>query len=208
MPAPSKLTQTLQLLYQYTDDDQQALADRLFEARREAWTSALNRTAGEFGYRGVRATAPRLEDLDELRRLSLEDAQSIRNTWNEWVAKRTDELYDANPRGNRNYYYSNLERLTKERDAHHAQLIALNTEQTASAYARRRFVEMNGLQQSKWRYVGASPVSNACKDRTAAGVVDYDYTARNETPAHPRCPHSWQMVEAGNKPAPEELWLG
>lgn len=209
MPAPSQLTQTILQLYRYTDADEQRVAEELFATRREAWRDQIQTEIKSLGS-SRQARSPSSGDLQYLRRISQEDAASIRNTWNQWVTRRVDELYDQNPRGNRNFYFSNLERLAKERDAHHQNVISVNTEKTAREHARQRFIEENGMQDATFVYSGPSPVSDECKERTAADEVTYEYTRRNATPAHVGCPHEWVRTRLGADGAPDDadLWVG
>lgn len=208
MPAPSELTARISQLYRYTDADVRQLTEMIFQQRRDVWRSTITAELRSIGVTRASSRPPSGRDLRYLEKISKEDAESIANTWNKWVERRIDELWDANPKGNRQYFFSNLERLAAERDAHHQRLIALNTDSTTVQYAKERFVEENGLQDSHYEYSGPSPVSDECKDRFADGIVTYEYIRRNPVPAHPRCPHQWERVSLDAAFDVADIWIG
>lgn len=208
MPAPNVVSSRISQLYRYTDADISQLEQTLLATRLDVWRDAITSELHAVGARGRSARSARGRDLRYLERISREDAESIAQTWNDWVIRRIDELYDANPRGNRYYYTKNLEGLARQRDSHHQRVIALNTDSTTRQYARQRFIEENDLSESFYEYAGASPVSDECKERFAAGTVDYNYIKAHPVPAHPRCPHEWQFAGTNATVNPAKLWAG
>ena len=206
MAAPSRLTQIIVTLYAWQSDEIDDLADDLFERRRAIWEQTIRARAQEHGCSKV-PHAPRREDLRELRRMSDVDARSIANTWETRVRNQVERLYSDNPRGNRQYYISNLERWAERNRRYHNLMIGNYTEQSVVYYASDRFRQQNGIRGQRYIYVGPPPVGEECIRRFAAGIVDEAYVQRNATPAHPNCPHRWQPVNPERLPC-DEMWVG
>ncbi len=202
----TRLTQTIALLYQMEDADIRQLADQLLEARKRAWANALTDVAREHGCNRT-PNAPRLQDLKELRRMCREDAANIARTYNREVSAKIDQLFDANRRGNRNYYFKNLERWVEQRNSWKLDQIALQTEVTTRSYARERFYRLNPLRGGRWRFIGPAPVCKVCARLYTLGFVDQATVDRNPAPVHIGCPHEWQQVQP-QKANCAELWLG
>jgi hypothetical protein len=186
--------------------DTSALTDTLLERRKADWITVLSEEALRHGC-AQRGQAPRLQDLDELRAMSNEDAQSIANTWNRDLERELQRLFDSNPRGNRNYYYSNLERWAAERDRWKLPQIAIQTAQTTRWYAQNRFRQVNGLRGGKYIFTGPTPVCVVCVGEFAQGVVTEQYIQRHPCPRHIGCPHSWTLLRPERVNC-DELWLG
>lgn len=207
MAIETQLLSVISLLYHWQPEEIASLAADLLERRQSIWIQVLRVRAQEHGCTKV-PTAARREDLAELRRMSNDDARSIGNTWERDVDKEVQRLYNANPRGNRSYYISNLERWAASRGAWKNLQIGLYTEQSTAAYANDRFRQMNGLRGQRYIYVGAPPVSDNCVRRYAAGAVDEAYVQRNPTPNHPNCGHRWAVINPIQVDDCAELWLG
>lgn len=200
------LLTTLRLLYQMQDADIMALADELLERRKVEWVTALNELAVQHGCQRGRANAPRLGDLQRLRDMSIADARQIARTWNRDVERQLRVLFESNIRGNRFYYYSNMERWANERAAWKNPQIAIQTAQSTRWYAQERFREMNALRQ-RYIFTGPPPVCEECVGHFAAGIVDERYIRRNPTPIHIGCPHEWEALAPERIPC-DEIWLG
>lgn len=201
----STLTDVIALLYRMESADVKQLENDLLDARKRAWDLALRDKAKQYGCSGV-PNAPRLGDLKELRSMSREDAKSIAATWNRDVQREIERLYAVNPRGNRYYYTSNLEKWARARAQWKASQIAIQVEQTTRFYTQERFREANGVI-AQFVFVGAPPVCKTCMGYFSAGVVDGAFIRRNPAPVHVGCPHEWQEItferlECG------EMWLG
>src|SRR3990167_4346378 len=125
---PARLVQIISLLYRYQSADTEALETELLNSRKRAWRLALEEEAFVMGCSGA-VKPPSGQDLIELTATSHEDAQSISETWNRDVERQIQRLFDKNPRGNRNYYASNLERWAAQRSTWKQPQIALQTEQ-------------------------------------------------------------------------------
>jgi hypothetical protein len=204
--ASTPLTQVISLLYRYADDDRDTLQERLLSARKTAWESALRREAQAHGCPGV-PNAPRFDDLSELKRMSREDADSIAATFNRDVEREVERLYETNPRGNRNYYTSNLERWNTARNQWKLPQVALVTDTTTTEYARQRFREMNYPSDTRYVFDGAPPTCPDCTERYAAGIVDETYTRRFPCPRHPGCPHQWVALKTPKLDC-ADMWRG
>lgn len=204
----TRLLRILKLLYHQTDEDVKALSEMLLAQRKAAWEAAIRAEAQQFGYT-VRPHAPRREDLDELRRMSEEDARSIVKTWNRDVDRQLARLYQTNRRGNRHYYAKNMEDWAAKRDVWKSRQIATYTEFSTKQYAQRRFWEMNGLRGARYVFDGPPPVCDDCRSLYGLGVVDQAVVDANPTPRHVGCPHFWRMLPWTADPPPlRELWVG
>lgn len=204
--ANSSLLTILALLYQMQDADIRALADELTERRKVEWQTALTEMAQRYGCNQRRGEPPRLGDLDELRRMSLEDARAIAQTWNRDVISQLRTLYGNNPRGNRFYYYSNMEKWATERGRWKNPQIALQTAQTTRWYAQQRFRELNGVR-AQYVFTGPPPVCRECVSLFAEGVVGERFIERHPSPQHINCSHEWVEVRAEKIPC-EDMWVG
>jgi hypothetical protein len=186
--------------------DIRQLEAQLLEARKRSWSNALAEEARRHGCNRT-PNAPRREDLAELRRMSKADALSIAKTYNAAVEREIERLYAVNVRGNRQYYFSNLERWARQRDSWKLQQISLNTDTTAHEYAKRRFREQNYSGKEKYRLIGAPPVCAICTRLYGMGFVSEETTIRNSMPAHINCGHSWQIVKPPRLDC-RDIWLG
>lgn len=209
-PRESRLLSVLSLAYEMRDDDVAQLADDILRHRAAAWRDSVETEARRYGSQ-LRANFPSGAELDFLRQKALEDARSIRDTYNREVRNRLSDLYGKNPRGNRNYYYKNMGSFLDERDKYKAKQIALNTEQTTKTVAREDFRRVNNIRGGRYVYAGPAPVGPICKHRFSLGVVDENTKDSEPIPAHPNCPHDWEIAELPKLPAglgPNDLWVG
>ncbi len=203
----SKLVRTIALLYRMESDDIRQLADDLTDARVKAWQQGIQEEARRFGY-NVNPPPPDGGDLRDLRNASLEEARQIANTWNRDVERQIQKLYDANPRGNRNYYFSNLERWSTDRARWKNAQIALNTAQSARDSAKREFWRRNNLiRNSMYIFTGPPPVCEECTRLFAHGLFTYRETLRVKIPVHVGCPHEFELFTRGFVPQ-SKLWIG
>ena len=185
----TELLETLSLLYEMNESEVDGLANDILSIRTKAWQRGIEAEARKFGYTG-NIPPPRGSNLADLRKQSLTDARSIRNTLNQELRRRIEQLFNANPRGNRNYYNKHIGDWLARRDPYKANQIALNSEQTARTLAREFFRKINGLKGT-FIYDGPAPVGKICIERFALGEVEENYIDANQTPAHPNCPHWW-----------------
>lgn len=202
------LTQTLSLLYSLQSADERALAQTLLSSRKAAWATGLRDVMRQHGCNGA-PNAPSGGDLAELRRLSAEDAKSIAATWNRELSAEIERLYAANVRGNRQYYYSNLEKWATKRDQWKSAQIALNTETTTRQYARSQFYANNSFRGQRYRLTGPPPVCPVCSRHFGAGIVEQAYVDRAGLGAfHVGCTHEFQVVRPEKVNDCAELWTG
>ena len=202
----TRLTDTIALLYRMHDDDTAKFADVLLESCKQAWVTTMRSMARKHKCDAA-PNPPRLQDLAEYQRTSQEDAASITATYNVDVIKEIERLYRVNPRGNRNYYFANLERWAATRSTWKAPQIAVTTEATAREYAMRRFEEMNYASELKYKFAGPPPTCEDCVKRFAAGIVKAAYIKRYPCPRHPNCPHRWDVVKRP-KLTCDQIWVG
>ena len=201
----SALLTVLALLYQMQEADIRALAEELLERRKAEWRTALTELARQHGCNRT-GESPRLGDLDMLRRMSLDDARQIAKTWNRDVSGQLRKLYDSNPRGNRFYYYSNMEKWATARAGWKNPQIAIQTAQTTRWLAQNRFRELNGIR-AYYVFTGPPPVCAVCVGLFGAGVVSEGYIQANPAPVHIGCPHEWKEVRPERIPC-SEMWVG
>ena len=108
----TKLQRVIRLLYEMQTEDRDEHAQTLLKQRAKAWRGAIEEEAQKAGVTR-KAQGPRGRDLDELRQMSVSDAQSIYTTYNRALENEIQRLYTANPRGNRRYYIKNLDTWTR-----------------------------------------------------------------------------------------------
>lgn len=204
----SNLLRIMGLLYKQTVEDQQVIFDQLLEQRKTAWRSTIQREARQYGYTGP-AEGPRYQDLDYIKDLCRQDAQSIVNTWNRDVERHLRQLFEVNPRGNRYYYAKHMEAWASERAAWKNRQIATQTEYTVVGYAKERFAQENGLRGALYTFDGPPAVCGECVGLFAEGVVDQAFVDAHPTPVHIGCPHTWKRIK-GSVPSPyvRDLWVG
>jgi hypothetical protein len=203
----TKLQRVIRLAYEMRDDEEARLARSILDQRSRAWVESIREEAAKVGYRGA-IPFPRGEELDLLRRASITDAHSIRATYNADLEREIMRLYNANPRGNRNYYISGIERWHAARAEWKNRQIALYNNKTARYWAQQAFVENNQTRARRYVFSGPAPVCEDCRDQFAAGEVGQDYVDRNPTPLHPNCPHEWQTVRSTLGVPLSQIWVG
>lgn len=201
----SNLLTILALLYQMQVADIQELAAELLERRKAEWRSALTEMARQHGCNRV-GESPRLGDLEALRRMSLDDARQIANTWNKDVERQLRTLYENNPRSNRYHYFRRMEQWAAERAAWKNPQIAIQTAQTTRWVAQNQFRAMNNIRAA-YVFTGPPPVCGTCVSLFAAGVVDERFIQTNPAPVHIGCPHEWREVRAERIPC-ADMWVG
>lgn len=185
----SNLVRIITLLYSMQSDDINLLADRLLQQRATEWKAAVSQELRRYGCSQT-GQFPVGSDALELFRMSETDAASIANTYNRELRNQVQRLYNANPRGNRNYYTSNLEKWAARREIFKGQQIALNTAGTTRNMAQTRFRTMNNIE-GKFLFSGAPPVCIRCMRLKAMGLVSIDVVRANPTPIHLNCPHEF-----------------
>lgn len=202
----SELIQVMALIYRIQPSEVAQLEADLLERRKVAWSSALREQGRGYGC-NKSPNAPRGRDLTELKAMSKEDAKSITTTWNRDVEKKLTSLYNANPKGNRNYYAKQMEIWATNRDKWKSLQIAMQTEQSTRHYAQERFLAENGLRGVGRIFVGPPAICKICLKHFSAGVVTQAYVDKNPAPVHMNCPHEWGVaIKAPMKC--DETWLG
>ena len=207
MPDPlSRLQAIMRLAYSMRADETAAIARDIYSQLEAAWVDEIRRELGALGIRR-NVPLPRGEYADILRRESIQDARSIVNTFNTDLEREIRRLYEANPRGNRNYYISNIEQWRARRAVWKQRQIALMNDKKARHIAQQAFVEEN-LIGGVYRFDGPAPVCDDCAEKFAAGQVEQEYVDRNPTPLHPNCPHGWRLTGARLGVDLANVWVG
>ena len=196
--------------FAYKQADIDNLANELYTQAVTGWKAQMILNAYQVGCSGANVNPPSGGDESYLRGVTRRDAESIAQTWNRDIQRQLIALFNARPRGNRYYYLEEMEKWTAARDGWKSIQIGIQTDQKAASYAQRRFLEENNLTNVKMKYAGPPPVSDICKERTAAGIVDQAYALANPAPGHPGpCIHRYQIVAGGALGADcATLWLG
>lgn len=203
----SKLTRIIAFLYKMQDSEIQALQDDLLRQMSRAWQKGITDEARRFGCPAARGNAPRGNDLADMKRLAKRDAESIGKTWNRDVERQVEKLYQANPRGNRQYYISNMQRWVEQRNAYKAPQIALMTETNIRQLARSRFWDENNITAG-FKLVGPPPVCKVCSQLIARGTVSKAVKEKNEAPVHIGCTHEWNAVNTKPSRIPcQQMWI-
>ena len=202
----TKLQRVMRLAYEMRADETAVLAREMERQRTAAWMDAMRTEARKVGYKGP-IPSPRGEALDMIRRQSITDARGVTETYNRDLERAIVKLYDANPRGNRNYYMRGIERWHAERARWKNKQIALMNDKSARHWAVSAFVEQNSVQ-SRYRFAGPAPVCDDCAEMFAAGVVDQAFVDKTPAPLHPNCPHFWSTVRPKLGVPLSQLWVG
>lgn len=203
----TKLQRIIRLGFEMQTEDRDELAQSILKQRAAAWRGAIEEEARKVGITRS-ARGPSGADLNELRRMSIDDAQSIFKTYNADLEREIARLFAANPRGNRNYYISNLETWAQNRAAWKNRQISIMNNKTARHHAQQRFWDMNGARERFYRFDGPAPVCDDCAEMFAAGEVDQRFVDQNPTPLHPNCPHEWKSVGFKLNVAKSDVWMG
>lgn len=201
----TQLVSTLLLLYRMNDADVAALAATLNVRRIEEYKRAIQQELARYGCNAI-ASAPSGGDLAALQQMSQRDAETIAVTYNGQLERQIQRLYDANPRGNRQYYYSNLEAWSNKRDGFKVPQIALQTAQTTREHAQRRFRDKNQIG-GKYLFAGPPPVCKKCMRLRAMGLVTIDVVNQYGNSQHIGCPHEWQSARL-SKIDCSRVWTG
>lgn len=191
----TQLLRTLTLLYQMQDADQRALQAEIEASLKRSYRETMTEQAQAVGNMIARGKDPSGTDLAEIRRIAALDAQSITNTWNQDVEREITRLYNANPRGNRAYYFKNLEAWADARGQWKNAQIALMNEGNGARIARESFIKNNDFTVL-FRFDGPAPRERECAELFAVGEVDSEFVRRHETPIHFGCPHGWIVSRA------------
>lgn len=203
--ALSNLLRVIALLYKMQAEEVEKLSADLLKQRKQVWRQTLLDEARTYNC-NKSPRAPSGRDLAELKAMSDEDAKSIANTWARDVERQLQKLFKTNPRGNRNYYISNMEAWADKRASWKNPSIALNTETGTREYTKGRFREMN-LSKPMFVFTGPAPTCKICVREFAAGIVDENYVRSHPCPRHINCPHTWKVVNRQFIACPD-MWLG
>jgi hypothetical protein len=203
----TRLQRIIRLAYDMRDDEEAQLARSIYDQRARAWVEQVREEAAKVGIRRA-IPFPSGADADALRRASIEDAHSIRATYQRDLEREIARLYEANPRGNRQYYISNIERWHAQRAQWKDRQIALYNQKTAAFWAQQAFTMRNRIREPHYLFGGPAPVCEDCQAQFAAGEVDQAHVDANPTPLHPNCPHAWNITRFKLGVPREQAWVG
>jgi hypothetical protein len=201
-----RLKRRLHVAYEFALPDEPTLAEIIYRHRAAAYQAAMTEQARTAGSRR-RGHLPTGMDARYLKDVSLDDARSIRATFEKDLDREIERLYAANPDGRRDYYVSNLTTWADERAAWKDRQIALMNNKTARFYAQQRFKDMNKVT-ANYRFAGPAPVCEDCADKFALGEVGQSVVDVDPTPLHPNCPHEWIFTNAKIGLPLDQLWVG
>lgn len=202
----TRLIQILLLLFSMQDDDITQLSTSILDQRKKVWIDTINEQARRYGCTRASASPPRKNNLRDLKRMSDKDAKGIAKTFNRDLERELKRLYAANPRGNRNYYYRNVNLWITARNVWKGMQIALNTETVTREYAIDQF-RLNNDLRGKYLFVGPEPVCEDCAKLFSMGQVSEAVKGRYPNPQHVNCLHSWQLV-GGQRVDCRDVWVG
>lgn len=197
---------TLILSHLLTTDQQALIAKQLFEASKRVWVSAIQ---DDIDYCGCNARARQASgaDLDHLREMADNDAQSIVATYNKDVQRELTKLNEQYPDAGKDFYIAHMREWAAKRAEWKSLQIASNLEFNTRAYAEARFRSENFEADAKYIFVGPDPTCEDCAARFAAGVVDLAYTQDWPVPRHLNCPHKYRLLRKPKVDC-QNLWVG
>lgn len=205
------ITQAIYQFYEMDSGETVALASSILDISKGAYQSELQTNANAYGSTKT-ARPPSGSSLATLKSQATTDAKSVATTFNRELRNKIEDLYQQNPRGNRNYYAANLDAWAKEREVYKGKQIAMNSESNARTLASSDFRTKNAgiIGKAYFLYDGAAPVSDECKFRFGQGIVDEEFVDSHPVPAHVNCPHKWRQtgVKKLSKQDLADLWVG
>lgn len=193
--------------YSMQEGDIQALLNEIARQTTIVYRQTVQSSLALYGCQKI-VTGPDSVAQEWIDAKALKDAKGIATTYQNELENKVIALYRANPRGNRNYYSSNLNSWIALRSSRKSTSISLNTMTQARQYAQDRFAKENNIT-GKWVLVGPPVTCKDCVRIRALGPVDFATTqkARNKLPFHVNCPHRWgQLVP--KKIDCAEAWTG
>ena len=192
-------------LYQMIDEDIAALAAQLTRQMTIEYRQVIQGQLVLYGCQKT-VTGPDAVSQRWIDAYARKNSEGIATTYNRELANQIDRLWQSNPRGNRAYYFKNLDLWRTRRNVHKVPSIALNTAQAIREYAQQRFREENGIE-GRFLFVGPPPVCEKCMRLKALGVVSEAEAQRYGNSQHVGCPHEWQQLIA--RPIDcAEAWTG
>lgn len=192
-------------LYRMIGDDIDALADQLQAQMIIEYLKTIQSQLNLYQCQRL-ATGPDSTSLAWIRAYARTNADGIAKTHDRELGNQISRLYQANPKGNRAYYFKNLDAWTAQRNTYKLPSIALNTAQAVREYAQQRFRDENGIK-GRFLFVGPPPVCPICTRLKGLGAVSEAEARRIGNSQHVGCPHEWQqLIPSGLNCA--EAWTG
>ena len=192
-------------VYSMIDEDITALAERLMQQMTIEYRKVIQGQLTLYGCQKI-VTGPDAVSQRWIEVYARKNSEGIAQTFNRELSNQIQRLYDANPRGNRSYYFKALDAWVAQRNVHKLPSIALNTAQAIREYAQQRFRQENGIE-GRFLFVGPPPVCKKCLRLRALGLVSEAAARRYGNSQHGGCPHEWEQVIA-RKIECETAWTG
>ncbi len=181
---------------------------QLLNHRRAAYEDELTIQAAHVGCPGRRGALGAGPSLSELNQMSVDNAESIANTYNYHLAHCIIRIHDETPSANRHVYASRVAAWEggywgwKQTD------IDQWTDGTARALALQDFYRFNGAFGSA-TLEPTTAVCPVCQGWIDRGAVPLRVATNNPPPYHIGCPHTWNTDP--DKVAREDcplIWMG
>lgn len=197
------------LAMRMTADDEDRLRSEILRERRKFYEAELTTQAKKVGCGRRTGRLPEGPILSELNEMSSSDAESIVNTYNRDIAGQIIQIYQNNPRSNRNMYASKLTDWDKKRSEwKNPQILQVN-EMTARSKAQQNFYTYNSEVIGTAELTPTQAVCPVCIGWVARGTVPLRVAEKNPPPYHINCPHTWDTnPEKIDSSMCSELWMG
>jgi len=188
--------------------DMEEYRAKLLKLRRSTYEGELTLQAAKVGCPGRIGRLGNGSILNQLNAASLEDAQSIVNTYNYDLYTQIMAIRAEHPKANRYHYTAYLREWAANREKWKEQQVTQYTVNSAKSQAQSDFyANNNSFGVAVLRPVKA--VCPVCGGWIARGEVPLRVATNNPPPYHVNCPHSW--ITYPEKVAKEEcplLWMG
>jgi len=184
--------------------DVQRMSAELLALRRQAFNDELLLQAEALGYPDQRGNLTDEYLLAELEAQSEEDAKSIANTFNYFLAVGLLALLFPTVKDYERWFLQWSAEYWAQKDPVIVQIAA----GTAAALAQQAFYQRNRVGGSA-KLQPRTAVCPVCLGWIARGLVPLFVALNNPPPYHPRCPHYWEIrPERAAAPSLADLWMG
>lgn len=181
---------------------------KLLKTRRSTYDAELTAQAAKVGCPGRIGRLGNNTILNQLNQDSLQDAQSIVNTYNFDLYSKIMSIRAEHPKANRYHYESYIREWAAERAKSKDKQINQYTVNSARSKAQADFYANNSGFGTATMQPRQS-VCPVCGGWIARGEVPLRIATNNPPPYHVNCPHTW--LTRPDKVAKEEcplLWMG
>ena len=204
----SDVMRLVHLAARYDPVDVDEIRVQLLRHRRQAYEDELSIQAAHVGCPGRQGVLGEGPALSELNALCVDDAESIANTYNYYMANAIRAIRDETPTANRHIYATRLQTWGDGYWDWKQGQIDQYTDGTARALALQDFYRNNG-QFGTAILLPETAVCPVCQGWLDRGEVPLRVATNNPPPYHVNCPHYW--LTDPDKIAREDcplLWMG